>query len=49
MQAVRTNVLGTENVLGRRLPPGWKRVVVLSTDKAVPDQRHGHLKAMMER
>ena len=44
MEAVRTNVLGTENVLEAAIARGVKRVVCLSTDKAVyPDQRHGHL------
>ena len=35
MEAVRTNVLGTENVLNAASAQGVKRVVVLSTDKAV--------------
>ena len=35
MQAVRTNVLGTENVLEAAIAAGVQRVVVLSTDKAV--------------
>lgn len=35
MQAVRTNVLGTENVLNASIKAGVKRVVCLSTDKAV--------------
>ena len=33
-QAVRTNVLGTENVLDSAIAHGVKNVVVLSTDKA---------------
>ena len=35
MEAVRTNVLGTENVLNAAVANKVKRVVVLSTDKAV--------------
>ncbi|MDC6695228.1 polysaccharide biosynthesis protein, partial [Leclercia adecarboxylata] len=35
MEAVRTNVNGTENVLNAAIASGVKRVVVLSTDKAV--------------
>ena len=35
MQAVRTNILGTENVLEASINAGVKRVVCLSTDKAV--------------
>ena len=35
MEAVRTNVLGTENVLNSAIENKVKRVVVLSTDKAV--------------
>ena len=35
MEAVRTNVLGTENVLNAAIDCGVKRVVCLSTDKAV--------------
>ena len=34
VQAVRTNVLGTENVLDSAIEHGVKKVVVLSTDKA---------------
>ena len=34
MQAVRTNVFGTENVLDSAVEHGVKNVVVLSTDKA---------------
>nr|WP_282446817.1 polysaccharide biosynthesis protein [Aromatoleum aromaticum] len=50
MQAVRTNVLGTENVLGAAITAGVKRVVVLSTDKAVyPINAMGISKAMMEK
>ena len=44
MEAVRTNVLGTENVLEAAIAAGVKRVVCLSTDKAVyPDQCDGHV------
>mgnify|MGYP002654719860 CR=1 FL=1 len=50
MQAVRTNVLGTENVLEAAIAEGVKRVVVLSTDKAVyPINAMGISKAMMEK
>ena len=50
MQAVRTNVLGTENVLESAISSGVKRVVCLSTDKAVyPINAMGISKAMMEK
>lgn len=50
MQAVRTNVLGTENVLDSAIEHGVKRVVVLSTDKACyPINAMGISKAMMEK
>jgi UDP-N-acetylglucosamine 4,6-dehydratase len=50
MEAVRTNVLGTENVLGAAIAAGVKRVVCLSTDKAVyPINAMGISKAMMEK
>lgn len=50
MQAVRTNVLGTENVLDAALRHKVKRVVTLSTDKAVyPINAMGISKAMMEK
>lgn len=50
MQAVRTNVLGTENVLEAAILAGVKRVVCLSTDKAVyPINAMGISKAMMEK
>lgn len=50
MQAVRTNVLGTENVLTAAIDAGVKRVVCLSTDKAVyPINAMGISKAMMEK
>lgn len=50
MQAVRTNVLGTENVLAAAIAAGVKRVVCLSTDKAVyPINAMGISKAMMEK
>lgn len=50
MQAVRTNVLGTENVLESAVNAGVKRVVCLSTDKAVyPINAMGISKAMMEK
>lgn len=50
MQAVRTNVLGTENVLEAAIQASVKRVVCLSTDKAVyPINAMGISKAMMEK
>lgn len=50
MQAVHTNVLGTENVLEAAIQAGVKRVVCLSTDKAVyPINAMGISKAMMEK
>lgn len=50
MQAVRTNVLGTENVLDSAIQNGIQRLVVLSTDKAVyPINAMGISKAMMEK
>jgi len=50
MQAVRTNVIGTENVLDSAIERGVKRVVVLSTDKACyPINAMGISKAMMEK
>ncbi|WP_455591226.1 polysaccharide biosynthesis protein [Bacteroides sp.] len=49
-QAVRTNVLGTENVLDSAIVHGVKNVVVLSTDKAAyPINAMGISKAMMEK
>jgi UDP-N-acetylglucosamine 4,6-dehydratase len=50
MEAVRTNVLGTENVLEAAIAAQVKRVVCLSTDKAVyPINAMGISKAMMEK
>ncbi|MBR8769055.1 polysaccharide biosynthesis protein [Porphyromonas levii] len=50
MEAVRTNVLGTENVLESAIKYGVKNVVVLSTDKAAyPINAMGISKAMMEK
>ncbi len=50
MEAVRTNVLGTENVLEAAIAAGVQRVVCLSTDKAVyPINAMGISKAMMEK
>jgi len=49
-QAVRTNVLGTENVLDSAIEHGVKNIVVLSTDKACyPINAMGISKAMMEK
>lgn len=50
LEAVKTNVLGTENVLEAAITSGVKRVVCLSTDKAVyPINAMGISKAMMEK
>lgn len=50
MEAVKTNVLGTENVLEAAINCDVKRVVCLSTDKAVyPINAMGISKAMMEK
>lgn len=50
LEAVKTNVLGTENVLEAAVTCGVARVVVLSTDKAVyPINAMGISKAMMEK
>ena len=50
MEAVRTNVLGAENVMMAAIAQQVKRVVVLSTDKAVyPINAMGVSKAMMEK
>lgn len=50
MQAVQTNVLGTENVLSAAIDAEVSRVVCLSTDKAVyPINAMGISKAMMEK
>jgi len=50
MEAVRTNVIGTENVLNAAIASGVQRVVVLSTDKAVyPINAMGISKAMAEK
>ena len=50
MEAVKTNVLGTENVLETAIAAGVERVICLSTDKAVyPINAMGISKAMMEK
>ena len=50
MEAVRTNVIGTENVLDSAIEHGVKRVINLSTDKAVyPINAMGISKAMGEK
>ncbi len=50
MQAFKTNVIGTENVLNCAINAGVKKVIVLSTDKAVyPINAMGVSKAMMEK
>ena len=50
MEATKTNIIGTENVLEAAIAAGVQRVVVLSTDKAVyPINAMGISKAMMEK
>ena len=50
MEAVRTNILGAENVLNAAIENNVKRVIVLSTDKAVyPINAMGMSKALMEK
>ncbi len=50
MEAIRTNVLGAENVMNAAIANGVERVIVLSTDKAVyPINAMGLSKAMMEK
>lgn len=50
IQAVHTNILGTENVLDSAITCGVKKVIVLSTDKACyPINAMGISKAMMEK
>lgn len=50
MEAVRTNVLGTDNVLTAAIDEGVRKVVCLSTDKAAyPINAMGTSKAMMEK
>jgi UDP-glucose 4-epimerase len=50
MEAIKTNVLGTENVLNAAMEAGVSKVVCLSTDKAVyPINAMGMSKAIMEK
>ena len=50
LEAIKTNVLGAENVLSAAIENNVKRVVVLSTDKAVyPINAMGQSKALMEK
>nr|WP_263324028.1 polysaccharide biosynthesis protein [Neobacillus sp. Marseille-Q6967] len=50
LEAVKTNILGTENVLNAAIKAGVKKVVCLSTDKAAyPVNAMGISKAMMEK
>ncbi|WP_027360912.1 polysaccharide biosynthesis protein [Halodesulfovibrio aestuarii] len=50
LQAVKTNIIGTENVLEASIANGVSRVICLSTDKAVyPINAMGISKAMMEK
>ncbi len=50
MEAVKTNILGTDNVLSAAIDTGVKKVICLSTDKAAyPINAMGISKAMMEK
>jgi UDP-N-acetylglucosamine 4,6-dehydratase len=50
VEAVKTNILGTENVLNAAIKAGVKKVICLSTDKAVyPINAMGISKALMEK
>lgn len=50
MEAVKTNVIGTDNVLTAAIEAGVKKVICLSTDKAAyPINAMGTSKAMMEK
>ena len=50
LEAVKTNILGTENVMRAAIANGIKRCVILSTDKAVyPINAMGMSKALMEK
>lgn len=50
MEAVRTNIIGTDNVLTAAIDEGVKKIVCLSTDKAAyPINAMGTSKAMMEK
>ncbi|MEG0070125.1 MAG: polysaccharide biosynthesis protein [Cetobacterium sp.] len=50
MQAVKTNIIGTDNVLNAAINAGVKKVICLSTDKAAyPINAMGMSKAMMEK
>ena len=50
VEAVKTNILGTENVLNAAISQNVRKVIVLSTDKAVyPVNAMGMSKALMEK
>lgn len=50
MEAVKTNVFGTDNVLTACIEAGVKKMICLSTDKAAyPINAMGTSKAMMEK
>ncbi|MHB8132289.1 MAG: polysaccharide biosynthesis protein [Mobilitalea sp.] len=50
MQAVQTNIIGTENVLNAAIDAGVRKIICLSTDKAVyPINAMGISKAMLEK
>ena len=50
MEAIRTNVLGSENVFNAAVDAGVEKVIALSTDKAcLPINAYGQSKALMEK
>ena len=50
MEAVKTNIIGAENLLGCAIDEGVKKIICLSTDKAVyPINAMGVSKSMMEK
>jgi len=50
LEAIKTNIIGTENMLNSAIDHGVEKVIVLSTDKAVyPINAMGMSKAMMEK
>ena len=49
MQAVKTNIVGTENILNSAINAGVQKVIVLSNKAVYPINAMGSSKAMMER
>ena len=45
LEAVRTNVFGTDNVLTAAIECGVKKVICLSRQSCIPDQCHGHIES----